>query len=142
MGDHKSVLTSGFHHNVTGCKIGQPSSFYYPYKKNGFNGEPYAQDIPGMEDGNEGDYLTDKLTDKAISYMEHYQIEPFLLYISYYQTHKPRIAPAQGKKEFVDFYKAKLHDMPDEPGSVTREEVHGKAVVTECLVQRNAEFAG
>lgn len=138
MGDRESVFESGFDLNVAGCHKGQPSDYYYPYK---CEAHPVC-DVPDMEDGEPGDYLTDKLTDKALTFMEDNRDQPFLCYISYYQTHKPAIAPAQGKKEHVAYFKEKLAAMPEPEGPTTRIEVHGEAETVECLVQRNPEFAG
>jgi len=141
MGSRESVLESGFDVNVAGCEIGQPSDFYYPYRFYD-DGRACDGDVPDMADGKPGDYLTDKLTDKALDFVEAHQEEPFLVYLSYYQTHKPRIAPAQGKKEHVAHFQQKLAGMPEPAGPTTRVEVHGEAQTVECLVQRNAEFAG
>jgi arylsulfatase A-like enzyme len=138
MGDRQSVLRSGFDINVAGCEKGQPSDYYYPYK---CEAHPVC-DVPDMEDGKPGDYLTDKLTDKALNFIENCHGGPFLCYISYYQTHKPAIAPAQGKKEHVAHFKEKLSNMPAPEGPTTRVEIHGEAETVECLVQRNPEFAG
>jgi arylsulfatase A-like enzyme len=138
MGDRESVIQSGFDSNVAGCEKGQPSDYYYPYKCK----EHPGCDVPDMEDGKPGDYLTDKLTDKALNFIENNHEQPFLCYISYYQTHKPAIAPTQGKKEHVAHFKEKLSNMPEPEGPTTRVEVHGEAETVECLVQRNPEFAG
>ncbi len=141
MGGAQSILNSGFDINIAGNNNGQPSDYYYPYKFHK-DGRSYGQDVPGMEDGKPGDYLTDKLTDKALGFIESNNARPFLLYFSYYQTHKPRVAPAQGKKEHVSYFKTKLDAMPDPEAPTTREVVHGASRTTECLVQRNPEFAG
>jgi arylsulfatase A-like enzyme len=141
MGDPNSVLASGFDVNITGSMNGQPSSYYYPYKCEK-NGKSHRNDVLGLNDGKPGDYLTDKLTDKALAFIEKNKETPFLLYMSYYQTHKPTVARAQGKKEYVDYFKEKLKSMPEPHGPTTRKVVHGSSATVECLVQRNPEFAG
>jgi arylsulfatase A len=53
---------NGFDSNSAGHTKGQPGSYYYPYKS-----ERHPDtNTPDMEDGKEGDYLTDKLTDRAV----------------------------------------------------------------------------
>ena len=47
-----------------------PEAFFYPYNtedRNYFNGWRY---VPDLEPGKEGDYLTDRLTDRAIDIVE------------------------------------------------------------------------
>ena len=140
MGGADSILKNGFDYNVAGSNNGQPGSFYYPYEaKRGVQRLP-RQDVKGMEDGEPGDYLTDKLTDKALRFLDQHGKDPFLLYFSYYNVHKPYVQNAQGKKEHTDYFKKKLSSMP----TVTKERrqvERGGEVIDELLVQRNAEFA-
>jgi arylsulfatase A-like enzyme len=140
MGGAESVLANGFDFNVTGSHNGQPGDFYYPYKAELGNRRLPKQDVLGMEDGQPGDYLTDKLTDKALNFLDEHGKNPFLLYFSYYNVHKPFIKNAQGKKEHTAYFNEKLKTMlkvEKERRQVTR----GGHVVDELLVQRNAEFA-
>lgn len=136
MGGAKSVLENGFNYNVAGHGLGQPCNFYFPYK-----GKPASQNVPDMEDGKPGDYLTDALTDKALNFLDKHGNHPFLLYFSYYNVHKPSVSNAQGKKEHVEYFKKKLEAMPavDE---ATCTDNNGGHKVKSLLVQRNAEFAG
>ncbi len=41
----------------------------------------------------EGEYLTDRLTDEAIQFIENSQDGPFFLYLPYYAVHTPLQAP-------------------------------------------------
>jgi len=87
---------NGFDLNIAGHRGGHPNSFYYPYK-----GDTHpAYDVPDMEDGKEGDYLTDVLTDKAIGFLEAQAAsgQPFFLNMWYYTVHTP-INPRQDKLE-------------------------------------------
>ena len=52
----------GFDLNVAGHKMGQPGSFLFPYRSK----QHPNTNVPGLEDGKPGDYLTDALTDHAI----------------------------------------------------------------------------
>lgn len=136
MGNKESVLNNGFDVNITGCRIGQPANFYFPYK-----GNPASQNVPGMEDGKPGDYLTDALTDKALKLLDKNGDKPFLLYFSYYNVHKPSVSNAQGKKEHVEYFKKKLKTMSDTDLSL-RDDVRGGHTVKSLRAQRNPEYAG
>ncbi|WDE99337.1 sulfatase [Lentisphaera profundi] len=92
----------GFDINIAGHSAGQPASFFYPYKA---KAAKYAKnDVPNMEDGKEGDYLTDALTSKAIDFMQSSKSKPFYLNLCYYTVH----TPVTGKKDKIKKYKTKL----------------------------------
>lgn len=110
-GDH------GFALNVGGTGSGQPGSYFFPYKRKGKKpGKDNA--VPGFEDGKEGDYLTDKLTDKAIAFMNRTTDKPFLLNLWYFTVH----TPVQGKQEKIAKYEKKLADLGiTSPGRAVKE---------------------
>ena len=93
----------GFDVNIGGTLWGAPQSFFYP-----FSGDHYFSDwryVPDLEPGEEGDYLTDRLTDKAIEIMErHAGKRPFFLNICYHSVH----TPIEGKPHLVRKYKDKI----------------------------------
>ncbi len=73
----------GFDVNVAGHHRGSPPGGHFaPYKN------------PTLEDGPEGEYLTDRLTDEAIAFIEEAQAQPFFLYLTHYAVHTPIQAPA------------------------------------------------
>lgn len=88
----------GFDLNIGGHSAGQPASYFYPYKNKG-----KKWDVPGLEGGEEGEYLTDRLTDEAISFMDANKEDPFLLYFAYYNVH----TPIQAKEELIEKYQSK-----------------------------------
>ena len=96
----------GFDVNVGGCEWGHPHSYVSPY------------DCPTLEDGPDGEYLTDRLTDEAIALMESAGDRPFFLNLWHYAVHIPIDAPA----ELVAKYRRKAADLgldtvdPFEPG--------------------------
>ena len=51
-----------------------------------------------------GDYLTDRLTDEALKYVEENKNRPFFLYLSHFAPHDP----IQGRADLVAKYQAKL----------------------------------
>jgi len=90
---------NGFDINVAGHKMGQPGSYYFPYTSE----RNPSTNVPDMEDGKEGDYLTDALTDKAVQFIESNCDKPFFLNMWYYTVHTP-INP---RKDKLDKYRKK-----------------------------------
>lgn len=88
----------GFDINIGGHHAGQPASYFYPYKN-----KRKHWDVPGLEGGQPGEYLTDRLTDEAITFIQQNKANPFLLYLAYYTVH----TPIQGKPELVTKYQEK-----------------------------------
>lgn len=90
----------GFDRNVGGSHSGSPPQGYYP---------PHP-DVPGLENAPEGEYLTDRLNDEAVKFIQQNAAQPWLLYLSHFSVH----TPIQAKRELVDQYTAKtpgkLHD--------------------------------
>lgn len=75
----------GFDINVGGREWGQP-------KGRGRYFSPF--DLPNLDDGEPGAYLTDKLTDAAVAYLDtSSRKRPFLMYFSYYTLHGPIMSP-------------------------------------------------
>jgi len=86
----------GFDVNIGGCHYGHPKGGYF---------SPY--NIPTLKDGQEGEYLTDRLTDEAIRLIENRNDEPFFLNMCYYSVH----TPIQAKQEKIAKYEAKAKAM-------------------------------
>jgi arylsulfatase A-like enzyme len=51
----------------------------------------------------DGQYLTDRLTDEAVKFIEQNRNKPFLLYLSHHTVH----TPIQAKKELIEKYRKK-----------------------------------
>lgn len=86
----------GFDVNVAGCHWGMPSKGYF---------SPW--EIPTLENGPEGEYLTDRLTDEAIKLIQSNNDKPFYLNMCYYSVH----IPIQAKEEVIEKYRQKVIDM-------------------------------
>ncbi|MDP7204914.1 MAG: sulfatase-like hydrolase/transferase [Pirellulaceae bacterium] len=82
----------GFQINVAGHNRGSPPGGYFAPFKN-----------PRLEDGPEGQHLTQRLTDEALEILDQFGDKPFLLYLSFYTVHTPLQAP----KDLVAKYQAK-----------------------------------
>ncbi len=66
---------------------------------------PYGN--PRLTDGPDGEYLTDRLTEEAIKFVENTKDKPFYLYLSYYAVHNPM----QAKEEHIKKFTAKAESM-------------------------------
>ena len=64
---------------------GQPSSYFAPYK----NPDWPQADVPDLQADRQGSYLTDRITDLAVEFIEAQKDDPFLLVVSYYTVHTP-----------------------------------------------------
>ena len=113
-------LSHGFDVQVPKWNKGWPKSGYHaPFR---------------MEDlkDSKGDYLTDRLTNEALSYIEQNKDRPFFLYLSHFSVHDP----IQGRQDLVRKYRKKLAKMkrskgpafvlegnPDEENPFSREQL-------------------
>lgn len=88
----------GFDLNVGGWKKGSPNR----NKKEGYKGyfSPYGN--PRLEDGPEGEYLTERLANEVCNYIDKNRDEPFFVNLWLYNVH----TPLQAKQEKIDKYKA------------------------------------
>jgi arylsulfatase A-like enzyme len=87
----------GFDVNVGGCDKGSPPSYFFPYKNRAFS-------LPGLEEGREGEYLTDRLTAEAEKFLDKNRDRPFFLYLAHHAVH----IPLQAKKDVVARYRDKV----------------------------------
>ena len=86
----------GFQTNIGGWSKGSPTGrindttggFFTPYKN------------PTLPDGPTGEYLTDRLTNECLSFIERNQQTPFFLMYSLYAVHNPLQAPAALIKKY------------------------------------------
>jgi arylsulfatase A len=91
-GDRYSPSDQGFDRNIGGTARGSPKTYFGPF------------DLPGLEGGPAGEYLTDRLSTEAEKFVEQNKDRPFLLYLPEFAVH----LPLQGKKDLVAKYQAKL----------------------------------
>jgi arylsulfatase A-like enzyme len=86
----------GFETNIAGWSKGSPTGrindstggFFTPYKN------------PKLSDGPAGEYLTDRLTNECITFIEKNKQTPFFLIYSLYAVHNPMQAPAALIKKY------------------------------------------
>lgn len=68
-------------------------------------------DLDGLENV-EGDYLTDRLTDEALIYIEENRDKQFFLFLSHFAVHDP----IEGRKDLVEKYDEKLKHKDPQQG--------------------------
>jgi arylsulfatase A-like enzyme len=83
-------LTQGFDVNIGGNQAGHPKSYFSPYRNK------------DLDDGDEGEYLTDRLSQEAVAFVEENRERPFFLYLSHYSVHTPIQAKADRKKYYKE----------------------------------------
>ena len=95
----------GFDINVGGGRWGSPPGGYYvPYRN------------PKLPDGPPGEYLTDRITKEAATFIrnhvERFPNRPFFAYVSFYAVH----TPIQACKRQLPHFQAKLTALPKKSG--------------------------
>jgi arylsulfatase A len=100
--DSASVTRQGFDVHIPDWNKGWPNKGYYP---------PYG--LKGLKAASEQEYLTDRLTDEALKYIEENREKPFFLYLSHFAVHDP----IQGRNDLVDKYKNKLDTFSKSTGN-------------------------
>lgn len=92
-------LPYGFDVNIGGTHSGSPPRGYYP-----------PHNVPGLKDAPKDEYLTDRLSDEAVSFIRQHQDQPWALYLTHFAVH----TPLNARKDLVGKYEAKkpgqLHD--------------------------------
>lgn len=81
----------GFDVNIGGRDSGSPASYFSPYAN------------PSLPDGPKGEFLSDRLTDEALKFIERNKARPFFVYLPHYAVH----TPLAGKPEVVAKYERK-----------------------------------
>lgn len=86
-------LKQGIDVNIGGSSKGNPGKggYFSPYN------------IDFIKDGPKGEYLTDRLTNEAISFVEKFKDSTFFVYLPYYTVH----TPIMGKEKLVEKFKNK-----------------------------------
>ena len=102
--DPSGPMRHGFDVQIPRWNKGWPRAGYHaPFK------------LKGLKDS-EGDYLTDRLTDEALNYIEQHKDRPFFLYLSHFAVHDP----IQGRSDLVKKYRRKRAELkrPKSPAFV------------------------
>jgi len=98
----------GYDINIAGCSAGAPRSYFFPYnvsknrKVSGKHGE-----INELDNGKDGEYLTDRLTNETIKFIKQEHNKPFFVMLAHYGVHTPFQAP----DSIIKKYRKKLKTM-------------------------------
>lgn len=90
----------GFDVNVAGNETGHPDTYFSPYGN------------PDIEDGPPGEYLTDRLTEETIGFIEDHREEPFFACLSHYAVHTPLQAKAALREKYRNKAGSDGHNLP------------------------------
>ena len=96
----KDPLPYGFDFNVAGTHGGSPPKGYFP---------PHPR-APGLDDAPQDEYLTDRLTDEAINFVQRHRDGPWFLYLTHFAVHTPLQGKAELVRKFENKPKGTLHD--------------------------------
>ena len=122
--DPNSIERQGFDLHIPEWNKGWPNGTYF-----------YSVPMKGLT-GKNGDYLTDRLTDQALDWVETNKDHPFFLYLAQFAVHDP----IQGRGDLVVKYDRKLNQMrnqhemptglpyilegnPDDPDALSRDQL-------------------
>jgi arylsulfatase A len=117
--DSASTKRQGFDVHVPEWNKGWPNGTYF---------SPF--DMKGLEGGVKGEYLTDRLTDEALKWVQKNKDHPFFLYLAHFAVHDP----IQGRGDLVVKYDKKKNQLlkgnptpyilegnPDDPTQFSRD---------------------
>ena len=111
----------GYDTNIGGCQAGAVGSHFFPFHLKARTGE-FGKEGPllGLEEGTEGENVTDRLTREAEDWIRAHLAEqsgsdekaPFLVFLSHFAVH----TPIEGKPEEVAHFEAKVPSLPTAEG--------------------------
>lgn len=92
LGDSEAYwpLKHGFDVNVGGCGFGGPPTYFDPYR------------IPTLPNRKAGEYLTDRLADEAIEFIQNHPEQPMFICLWTYNPHYPFEAPESLIEKYED----------------------------------------
>ncbi|MEM8484310.1 MAG: sulfatase [Bacteroidota bacterium] len=109
-GDEFLPENRGFARNIAGNQYGSPPSYFYPYSRKLWRDTSQVYQLTDLvEEGFEGEYLTDRLGQEAAKYIEAKKDEPFFLHFSQYAVH----TPLQSRPHLEAKYKARQKPIAD-----------------------------
>jgi arylsulfatase A-like enzyme len=94
----------GWDASIMAGHAGAPPSYFFPFHKSrkGQSKEDFAP-----VKGHDGEYLTDRLTQEALAFIETNKAKPFHLTLAHYAVHTPIEAP----ENLIEKYRKKIKDL-------------------------------
>lgn len=109
----------GYDHNIGGCHAGAVASHFFPFHIAPKTGKPGKEGpILGLEEGIEGENVTDRLTKEAEQWIREQvgksveERKPFFAFLSHFAVH----TPIQGKPEEIAHFEGKIPSLPGAAG--------------------------
>lgn len=130
----------GFHENVGGTWWGDPARGYdlgYKSESGGYK-VPFKNPFIKEKEGDE--WLTDRLTDEAIDFIERNKEGPFFVNLHYYAPHRPTVPRNQ---EWLEKYMDKSPDTLTGQGQTRLKEISAYGTMVESIdenVHRIVEY--
>lgn len=91
----------GFQLNMGGCGFGDPPSYFDPYTN-----DIFPEGIPTLPPRREGEYLTERERDEALTFLRAHRDGPVFLDLWFHAVHMPWQAPA----DLVTAWRERLHN--------------------------------
>ena len=112
--DESSPNAFGFNHTYASGESGGVGSRFYPFNEQK-NGKPAKYKVPNIEeDGKEGDYASDMLTDATIDFIKNNpKDQPFLAVLAYYSVHTPIEAKPEDEARNKEQLKSMTFEGPE-----------------------------
>lgn len=105
--DGTGPLSQGFIWNIGGNRAGAPYSYFYPYCL-----PDKSKCHLGLDEGRPGEYLTDRLTEEAVSFVKSHKEGPFFLHLSHHAVHTALQAPDSLIAKYRNKTPGKYHSNP------------------------------
>ena len=97
---------SGFDVNIGGNRHGGPGGYFSPYK------------YTNMDDGPNGEYLTDRIGDEVIKFIEKNRENHFFAYVPFFSVHTPIQSKPEYQKKYNNKDSNEYHNRADYAGMI------------------------
>ncbi len=120
----------GYHRNVGGSWWGDPARGYSEGYKSKSGGYVAPFKNPFIEAKKNDEWLSDRLTDEAIKFIDEHKSEPFMINLNFYAPHRPSIPRSE---KLLKKYAAKLKDPITGKESKLRKEMAAFSTLVESV---------
>lgn len=120
----------GYHENVGGTFWGDPARGYANGYRSDSGGYRAPFKNPFIVDKPKDEWLTDRLTDDAIDFIDRNQKEPFFVNLHYYAPHRPTVSRSD---EALEHFMNKPADEVTGQGFENRAEIAAYATMVQAL---------
>ena len=96
----------GFDINIGGNEHGGPGSYFSPYK------------YPNMSNGPKDEYLTDRIGDEVVKFIEKNKENNFFAYVPFFSVHTPIQSKSEYEKKYSNKESNEYHNREDYAGMI------------------------